>query len=103
MQLTKYDFIDVYYFYCLDSNKDKWMKLDTLIIRGVDNRHKGYGTEILNEIIRIAKEENCKYIGLRADKKQPQKEGFKLVDWYKKFGFESVKDLVYIEIMIKHL
>jgi predicted GNAT family N-acyltransferase len=103
MQLTKYDFIDAYYFYFQDTNKDKWMKLDTLIIRGIDNRHKGYGTEMLNEIIKIAKEENCKYIEIHADKKQPQREGFVLVDWYKRFGFESVKDLGWMEVMRKTL
>lgn len=103
MQLEKYDFIDVYYYYRLDSNKLKWMELNTLIIRGVNNRHKGYGTEILKELINIAKENECKYIGLHADKKQPQEEGFILVDWYSKFGFKSIDSKPWMEVMIKYL
>ena len=45
------DCIDVYYKFYTDKEKGKYMYLDTLIIRGVDNRHKGLGTKTLNKLI----------------------------------------------------
>ena len=97
------DCIDIYYKFYEDNEKDKYMYLDTLIIRGVENRYKGLGTKTLNELIELAKEQNCKYIYLHADTKQPQKKGFILTEWYNKFGFCSIGKKGWMETMIKDL
>lgn len=97
------DCIDIHYRFYRDKQKGKYMYLDTLIIRGVNNRYKGLGTKTLNRLIELAKEQDCNYIYLHADTKQPQKEGFVLVEWYKKFSFYPIGKKGWMEIMIKDL
>ena len=97
------DYLDVYYKFYRDKHKNIFMYLDTLIIRGIDNRYKGLGTKTLNELIKLSKDNGCKYIELHADTKQPQAEGFVLVEWYEKFGFKSIGKKGWTEIMVKNL
>lgn len=81
---------DIYYSIGKDKNGIDYLYLDTLIIVGVKNRYKGEGTKELNNIINIAKKNSCRYIELSADLRQKQAKGFSLIEWYKKFGFETL-------------
>lgn len=95
--------VDLYYTVLVDSDNVKYLDLNTLIIRGVANRYKGVGTQVLNYILKFAQVSECGYITLKADTKQRQVEGFVLVDWYKKFGFIELGIDGYFMKMVKYL
>lgn len=80
-----------------------FLHLNTLIIRGMENRYQGVGTAALQSVIDVAINRGCAFIQLKADTKQPQKPGFVLVDWYKKYGFKEIGKDGYFVTMRKDL
>lgn len=57
-----------------------------------DRRNKGYGTAILNEILKDADSKCYKVSGVPASYRGPDYKK-KLIEYYKKFGFEYVKQI----------
>lgn len=64
--------------------KEKAKYVHSLVIKE-DYNGKGLGTKILQKIETTAKTDNCKYLRLDADSKNP-----KLCQYYEKIGFEKM-------------
>lgn len=71
----------------------------------VEERGKGYATELMNKVIEFSKESGWEFIHLNASSKDNFKgmSHSQLVNFYKKFGFEVVKNQGNNSIMIAEL
>lgn len=57
-----------------------------------ESQGKGVGRELLDGFVDEAAEHEAEAVYLVADSGEDQREGFNLVDWYERYGFDKIAD-----------